>query len=240
MPPKIDRNYFMDLKVKAGQVIEFNVPVIGQPPPSKEWKHQDDVLFSNDRLKIINEDHKTTLRITDAKRSDSGSYTLTAKNVNGRDEATVKVTVLDVPTPPEGPLIADNVTKNSMTLRWKPPKDNGGTEITHYAVEKLDTENMRWVPVGEAIGTSMRVDHLSEGHDYQFRVRACNKEGESAPLQTSEAITAKDPFTRPDRPGAPQATDWDKDHVDLEWTPPKKDGGAPITDYIIEKRPKNG
>lgn len=188
----------------------------------------------------MNEDYSTRLRITDAKRADSGEYQITAKNINGRDVATVKVTVLDVPTPPEGPLKADNVTKNSLTLHWRPPKDDGGTEITHYTVEKLDTENMRWVPVGEAVGTSMRVDHLTEGHDYNFRVRAVNKEGESAPLTTQESITAKDPFTKPDRPGAPVPTDWDKDHVDLEWTAPKKDGGSPITSYIIEKRPKHG
>ncbi|CAH1969101.1 unnamed protein product [Acanthoscelides obtectus] len=240
LAPKIDRNYFMDLKVKVGASIDYNVPIIGEPPPSKEWKHKEDVLFNNERVKIVNEDYKTTLKIVDAKRSDSGIYTLTAKNSNGKDEATVKVTVLDVPTPPEGPLRTDNVTKNSMTLHWKPPKDNGGSEITHYTVEKLDTANMRWVPCGEAVGTSMRVDHLSEGHDYQFRVKAHNKEGESLPLTTTDSITAKDPFTKPDRPGVPVPTDWDRDHVDLEWTPPKKDGGAPITEYIIEKRPRHG
>lgn len=45
---------------------------------------------------------------------------------------------------------------------------------------------------------------------------------------------------RPDKPGAPVPTDWDKDHVDLEWAPPKDDGGAPIEKYIIEKRSKYG
>ncbi len=34
--------------------------------------------------------------------------------------------------------------------------------------------------------------------------------------------------------------DWDKDHVDLEWTPPENDGGAPIEKYIIEKKDKHG
>lgn len=45
----------------------------------------------------------------------------------------------------------------------------------------------------------------------------------------------------PGAPGQPEATDWDKDHVDLKWTPPISDGGAPITAYIIEKRePETG
>lgn len=238
--PKIDRNALMDIKIRVGQSFEFNVPVIGEPPPSKDWEHKDNTVMNTDRIKIVNEDYLTKLKVTDAKRGDSGVYTLKAKNKNGSDSATVNVLVMDVPLPPEGPLKADNVTKNSMTLHWRPPKDDGGCEITHYAVEKLDTENMRWVPVGEALGTSLRVDHLQEGHDYNFRVRAVNKQGESAPLTTMDSITAKDPFTKPDKPGAPQATDWDKDHVDLEWTPPKKDGGTPITGYIIEKRKKHG
>lgn len=182
----------------------------------------------------------TRLKVIDAKRGDSGVYTITAKNINGKDSATVNITILDVPSPPEGPLRADNVTKSNLTLKWKPPKDDGGSEITHYVVEKQDTENMRWIPVGEAVGTSILVDRLTEGHDYNFRVCAVNKQGESLPLNTAESITAKDPFTKPDRPGVPTPTDWDKDHVDLEWTPPKKDGGSPITGYIIEKRPKHG
>lgn len=40
----------------------------------------------------------------------------------------------------------------------------------------------------------------------------------------------------PGAPGTPEATDWDKDHIDLRWTPPANDGGSPITGYIIEKK----
>lgn len=40
----------------------------------------------------------------------------------------------------------------------------------------------------------------------------------------------------PDKPGTPEIVDWDKDHVDLKWDKPIKDGGAPITGYVIEKR----
>lgn len=42
----------------------------------------------------------------------------------------------------------------------------------------------------------------------------------------------------PGKPGKPRPTDWDRDHVDLEWAKPKSDGGADITKYIIEKKDK--
>nr|CAD7424747.1 unnamed protein product [Timema monikensis] len=240
LAPRIDRNALLDIKIRAGQNFEFDVPVIGEPPPSKEWNLKDNMVINTDRIKIINEDYNTKLRVIDTKRSDSGKYVLTAKNINGVDTATVNVTVLDIPQPPEGPLKAENVAKSSCSLYWRPPKDDGGSEITHYIVEKVDTENMRWVPVGESSSPSLKVEHLIEGHDYNFRVRAVNKQGESLPLTGQTAITAKDPFNKPDKPGTPEAVDWDKDHVDLEWTPPKKDGGSPITSYIIEKRTRFG
>ncbi|GLH11531.1 Titin, partial [Gryllus bimaculatus] len=240
LAPYIDRNALLDVKIRAGQNFDFDVPVIGEPPPSKEWTLKGNTVINTDRVKVVNEDYNTKLRVIDAKRSDSGKYTITAKNINGVDSATVNVTVLDVPLPPEGPLKPDNITKSSCTLYWRPPKDDGGSEIIHYAVEKLDTENMRWVPVAEVTGTSVRVDHLIEGHDYNFRVRAVNKQGESLPLTGQQPITAKDPYSKPDKPGTPVPVDWDKDHVDLEWTAPKKDGGSPITGYIIEKRTKFG
>lgn len=69
---------------------------------------------------------------------------------------------IDVPQPPEGPLNPNDITKSSCVLRWNPPKDDGGSEITHYIVEKMDADTSRWVPVGDAAGTSMRYNnHLN-------------------------------------------------------------------------------
>ncbi|KAG8335958.1 myosin light chain kinase activity protein [Homalodisca vitripennis] len=240
LAPRIDRNAMVDIKVRAGHNFELDVPVIGEPPPIKDWSLKGNMVLNSDRIKVINEDYNTKLRVVDAKRSDAGTYTLVAKNINGKDTATVNISVLDVPSPPEGPLTPFNITKNSCQLQWRPPKDDGGSDITHYIVEKMDAENLRWVPVTEVSGTQARVDHLIEGHDYNFRVKAVNKFGESMPLAMSSPITAKDPYGKPDKPGAPEPTDWDKDHVDLKWTPPKKDGGSPITGYIIEKRSRFG
>lgn len=47
------------------------------------------------------------------------------------------------------------------------------------------------------------------------------------------------PFTeKPGCPGIPEIVDFDKDFVKLQWDPPAKDGNAPISGYIIEKKDK--
>lgn len=84
----------------------------------------------------------------------------------------------------------------------------------------------------------MDVKGLVEGHEYDFRVRAVNDEGESEPLETDKSIVAKNPYDIPGKPGTPEITDWDADRVDLKWTAPKNTGGAPITGYVIEKKEK--
>lgn len=65
-------------------------------------------------------------------------------------------TSLDAPSPPQAPLEPTSVTKSSCVLSWRPPKDNGGSPITHYVVEKMDTETLKWVPAGEALDTTIR------------------------------------------------------------------------------------
>lgn len=59
-------------------------------------------------------------------------------------------------------------------------------------------------------------------------------------METDSAIVAKNPFDNPGKPQDVTVVDWDKDHMDLEWKPPINDGGAPIQEYIIEKKDKFG
>jgi hypothetical protein len=40
----------------------------------------------------------------------------------------------------------------------------------------------------------------------------------------------------PDKPGKPEVKDWNRHQADLKWAPPKSDGGAQITSYIVEKK----
>ncbi|XGW29138.1 hypothetical protein V3C99_008720 [Haemonchus contortus] len=240
VPPKIDRSALTEIKVKAGSEIHLNVPVSGEPPPEITWSFADKPLESDDHVKINNEDYKTKFLVKRALRSDTGTYVITATNANGTDTAELKVTVLDHPGEPRGPLDISNVTKEGCDLAWKEPDDDGGAEIDHYVIEKQDANTGRWTTCGESKDTKFHVDDLVQGHEYKFRVKAVNRYGESDPLEAPKAIVAKDPFDCADAPGVPEIIDWDKDHADLQWTPPLDDGGAPVEEYLIEMKAGNG
>lgn len=115
-----------------------------------------------------------------------------------------------------------DVTKETCVVSWKPPLDNGGCPIERYVIEKQDVGRGGWMPAGEVNGdhTSLRLTKLTPGKEYLFRVRAVNKEGESDPLETSGATLAKNPYDEPSAPGKPEVSDWNQDHVDLEWKKP--------------------
>nr|AZI15635.1 UNC-22 [Auanema rhodensis] len=238
--PVIDRSAIQEIKVKAGQDFQLNIPVSGEPPPTIEWSFEGEPLEGDDRLKITNEDYKTKFVVKRALRGDTGTYIIKASNCNGTDTAEVKVTVLDHPSSPRGPLDVSNVTKEGCDLNWKEPDDDGGAEISHYVVEKQDAHTGRWTTCGEAKDTNFHVDDLTPGHEYKFRVKAVNRHGDSDPLEANQSIVAKDPYDKADKPGTPEIVDWDKDHADLQWTPPQDDGGAPVEEYLIEMKAGNG
>ena len=54
--------------------------------------------------------------------------------------------VLDRPSPPSD-LRADEFGGESLTLLWKPPKDDGGANITNYIVEKRERGARDWTKV---------------------------------------------------------------------------------------------
>lgn len=102
--------------------------------------------------------------------------------------------ILAAPSRPKGPLKVKDVTASGCKLAWQKPEDDGGKPITAYSVEKLDVASGRWVPVGRVTEPEMDVKGLQEGHEYQFRVKAINEEGESEPLDSDGATLAKNPY----------------------------------------------
>ena len=93
----------------------------------------------------------------------------------------------------------------------------------------------KWVQAGE-VGPNddhFKIEGLTKNKKYKFRVRAVNKEGLSDPLETAEPVVAKNPYDEPSKPGKPEIVDYDNTKCDLKWAIPEKDGGRPITHYIV-------
>lgn len=237
--PLINREKLHTVKVRAGQLVKFDVDVQGEPPPTCTWSFALKPL-EGPNVKIENEDYNTKLTLSDTKRKDTGTYTLKAENDSGFDEAPVEVIILDKPGKPEGPLEVSDVHKEGCKLKWDKPKDDGGLPITGYVVEKQDVQTGKWVPAGfvDPDKTSHEITGLEPNKKYNFRVKAVNEEGESEPLETDTATLAKNPYDIASAPGMPEIVDWDEHSVKLKWDKPVRDGGAPITGYIIEAMDK--
>ena len=91
------------------------------------------------------------------------------------------------------------MSKDRATLAWKAPKDDGGSRVTGYVVERRDTSkgSDAWIPVTQACKeTHFTVPSLLDGHEYEFRVMAINENGTSEPLRSSAPVTAKLSFSK--------------------------------------------
>ena len=135
-------------------------------------------------------------------------------------------------------LKAEDVTKTSCTLTWDSPENDGGSPVTGYYVEKHT--GTKWVKVNRKPikDCFMEIDDLVEGSNCEYRVCAENAAGVGKPSDSTGRFKAKDPYTTPDRPEAPEVSDITPESATLRWKPPAKDGGAPITNYAVEMKSK--
>lgn len=99
-----------------------------------------------------------------------------------------KKTFIDEPNAPGKPDIID-YDNQSVTLKWEPPKDDGGRPITHYVIEMLNKYQPDWCELmpTETNACEFKVPGLKERMAYQFRVRAINKAGKSAPSPPTDS-----------------------------------------------------
>jgi hypothetical protein len=80
-------------------------------------------------------------------------------------------------------------SKKTATLSWSAPTRDGGSKITGYVVEKREagTEHWQKALTYTVPDTQVTLNDLNDNTEYEFRIRAQNKAGESEPSTASLA-----------------------------------------------------
>lgn len=151
------------------------------------------------------------------------------------------MTISDTPGAPGLPAV-DDIDEDSVTLSWAKPKEDGGDKIQGYVVEMKEKGTSKWTPCNNprhpVRNTSLTVENLDTGAEYEFRVRAKNTAGLGDPSSTTGYIEPKSKAQKASPPGIPEVQDVGKNYVDIQWTRPRNSGGSRIKGYQVEKKKK--
>ncbi|XP_033718507.1 immunoglobulin superfamily member 22 [Tursiops truncatus] len=243
-PPTIDPSALEALAahpvtVKVGHTANIKVPFRAKPLPKVTWYKDGMEVTEEERVSMERGEDQALLTISNCAREDSGIIMLKLKNDHGSATATLHLSALDRPKPPQGRVEFLELSGNCVHMKWKAPKDNGGRPITQFIVERKAVGKKSWIKIGEVDSkvTKFSTNKVEEGKAYQFRILAVNSEGVSDPLETEE-VFAGNPIEPPGLASQPQVTDVTKEAVTITWNAPTQDGGAPVLGYIVERRKK--
>ena len=90
----MDVSQLKDLTIKAGQNIKLVVAFTGTPTPKASWTLDEDEIIPDERTKVRGAPTNTELVVMDARRSDTGVYTVVVTNPFGTEKGTSSVNVL--------------------------------------------------------------------------------------------------------------------------------------------------
>ncbi|KAK0181094.1 hypothetical protein PV327_003406 [Microctonus hyperodae] len=235
-PPKISMESPKKYKVKKDHDVDMTVRFSASPKPVDEWTVDRRVVTMSKRIiKTIN-DESATLSIKKVQNDDMGNYTLKLFNTHGEATTEIELLIGREPSKPEGPLIIEDIRRDCLTIKWKPPLDDGGYDITEYIIEMCTQAKKTWSRVIEVDGETLSycVKNLEQDIEYIFKVIAKNEVGTSEPLE-STPVKVKSSFEKPGSPRGPlEVSGMTKTAFTIKWKPPENDGGSPITDYIVE------
>ncbi|GLV42578.1 myomesin and myosin binding protein [Carabus blaptoides fortunei] len=212
------------------EMAEFEVHVLGQPPPKVCWFKDGFEIFSSRRTRIITENDKSVLTIHQVSLMDEGEIKCTATNKAGHasTKAVVKVEappVIRLPRQYEDGLLfeLDEIIRLKVSIAGRPQPlvfwaHNGETIQNDDRYEIINTDRASVLRVGEA--------KRSDRGEYQ--IRAVNQLGED---HTSFLVTVTD---KPKPPCHLKVIMSLGKTVTLSWEVPADDGGCKIGNYIVE------
>ncbi|XP_052316311.1 myosin-binding protein C, fast-type isoform X9 [Oncorhynchus keta] len=176
--------------IVAGNKLRVEIPISGEPAPRVVWmKGERVILDSGHRVRAETFPDHTSLTIDIAEKEDTGNYKIVLQNEAGEAGASVKVKVVDIPDPPEVPLVTE-VGGDWCSMTWEPPIYDGGSPILGYFIERKKKQSSRWMRLNFDLNkeTTFEPKKMIEGVPYEVRVFAVNAIGVSKPSEPSKAF----------------------------------------------------
>ncbi len=171
-----------------------------------------------------NTDYSTTL----SGLTGGTSYAVTVAAYRQEGTATttaVNVTAVTSPEPPGS--LSTTVGRQSITLNWSAPTNNGGSAITGYLIR--NDVSLETTTVSNPALTSTPIGNLQAGSTAKFSIRAINSNG-SSPWVAFDQPTIPLP---PDPPAKPEITNGERS-ITATWV--EVTATSPVTGYKVYLR----
>ncbi|XP_065097676.1 myomesin-2 isoform X1 [Paramisgurnus dabryanus] len=147
---------------------------------------------------------------------------------------------LTTPSAPYGICLV-NCDGSSMTLAWKRPKHTGGSRITSYYLDKREAGAVLWNEVSSSPATQRiyKVENLTSGLFYEFKVQAANLAGVGMPSDSSKPF-ACEAWTMAEPGPAYDLSFWEVRDTSLliQWKAPVYSGESHVTGYYVDMAKK--
>ncbi|KAM4614710.1 myosin-binding protein C, slow-type [Polymixia lowei] len=236
-PPKVylENLNFPDntVTIVAGNKLRLEIPISGEPAPRVVWmKGERVILDSGHRVHAETYGDQTSLTIEVTEREDTGNYKIVLQNEAGEATASVRVKVVDIPDPPDAPLVPV-VGGDWCSMTWEPPLYDGGSPILGYFVERKKKQSSRWMRLNFDLikETTFEPKKMIEGVPYEVRIFAVNAIGVSKPSEPSKAFV---PLAVTSEPTMLVVDDVTDNTVTMKWRPPDTIGAAGLDGYLVE------
>ncbi|CAM9176415.1 unnamed protein product [Lampetra planeri] len=165
----------------------FKLQFVGHQPIKIQWYREGEELLDDSTTKIEKSNFHSRLLLSRCQRKGTGEIKIKLKNEDGFVEAISQLTVLDKPTAPLGPAEVTDSSPTCIEFRWRPPKDDGGSPVINYIMERQQVGRNTWKKIGESPGLpSYRDTNVERGRKYCYRIRAATAEGVSDVMETDE------------------------------------------------------